>query len=135
MNGRASEPNATLCELVSKNDMTELSDLLMSLESSIRAAQAALLSHDFQKLDHLTQAQQQIARILQSMAHPQIAKLRCSVPIAERVLQLGRVQLALLGRGQGYLRLVSNLLAGAASDYSTVAHREQISEALRGERV
>jgi hypothetical protein len=108
--------------------------LLGELEASLQASQDALLAHDVARLEECTCEQIGLRRsleILWDAAHPpgsdpaqyDLAQydLRLSAELRAaqmRVLRLGRVQAALLGRAQRWLRMVSNLLAGPEASYA-----------------
>ena len=103
--------------------------LLGELEASLQASQNALLAHDVTRLEERTCEQIGLRRsldILWDAAHPPGSDpaqhdLRLSAELRAaqmRVLRLGRVQAALLGRAQRWLRMVSNLLAGPEASYA-----------------
>jgi len=105
--------------------------LMDELEASLQASQRALLAHDLASLEHRTGEQLRLCRALEifgtpygapragsefSHASPQFAaELRAA---QKRVLHQGRVQLALLGRAQRWLRTLSHLMAGPGASYS-----------------
>ena len=98
--------------------------LLTELEASLQASQRALLAHDLASLEHRTGEQIRLRRALEIFGTPDGAPLAESdLPhelraAQKRVLHLGRVQLALLGRAQRWLRTLSHLMAGPGASYS-----------------
>ena len=88
-----------------------------------------MLAHDVARLEERTCEQVGLRRslgILWDAAHPpgrdaaqHDLRLSAELRAAQiRVLRLGRVQAALLGRAQRWLRMVSNLLAGPEASYA-----------------
>jgi hypothetical protein len=115
---------------VAGHSATELSSLLLDLEQSLRDTQCAVLKHDLAGLQRLTQTQQRISSSFLALPFHELQTAGLSAVIAARLLQLGRIQIALLARAQSSLRMISNLLAGVGSDYSgltrdrrTLAHQ------------
>src|SRR5579863_3212787 len=103
--------------------------LLGRLEASLQASQDALLARDITRLEERTCEQIGLRRSLEilwdaahppgSDAAPHDLRLAAELRAAQiRVLRLGRVQAALLGRAQRWLRMVSNLLAGPEASYA-----------------
>jgi hypothetical protein len=117
--------------------MPELADdlaLLHMLEASLRASQAALLSRDLNGLKRSTDEQKRLYRELRALGPPP-----APCPLAEgfaimkptgdpqrasqlreaqvRILQMGRLQAALLARVQRALTVSANRMAGTATNY------------------
>lgn len=95
--------------------------LLADLEASLDDSHQALLSRDFARLEQCTREQIASHRALeilgpQSPCDPaSFAALRAA---QVRVLEAARVQAALLGRAQRWLRTLANLVAGPEANYS-----------------
>ena len=106
--------------------------LLMELEASLQSSQRALLARDVACLEQSSGEQTRLLRALQIFwpAHAPISDLErddlaggAELQAAQlRVLHLGRVQAALLARGQRWLRTIENLLAGPTTNYAPSAH-------------
>jgi hypothetical protein len=109
--------------------------LLAELEATLQASQRALLAHDVASLEQSTGEQIRLRRVLEikppngapragselSHSSPQFAaELRAA---RRRVLHLGQVQVALLGRAQRWLRTLSHLTAGPGASYSAALGR------------
>jgi len=127
-------------------------ELLAELEASLQASQRALLAHDLASLEHRTGEQISLCKALEIFGTPYAAPSagsefsHCSPRVAEdlraaqkRVLHLGRVQLASLGRAQRWLRTLSHLMAGPGASYSASLGRSgpqcaASSDAGRGAR-
>src|SRR5580658_1042792 len=106
--------------------------LLDELEASLQAGQRALLSHDVTGLEQQTAEQVRLRGSLQALwSQAKLSSLPASdskpfdrawgaeLGLAQmRVLQLGRVQAALLARAQRSLRMLSHLLAGPGAGYA-----------------
>jgi hypothetical protein len=110
--------------------------LLAELEASLEASQRALLGRDVASLEQCTSEQARLQRSLEilwstggaqlpgsnspeSDAASDIPAFDAELRAAQRrVLHLGRIQAALLGRAQRWLRTVSHLLAGLDQSYS-----------------
>jgi hypothetical protein len=96
--------------------------LLAELEASLETSQRALLARDVAGLEQSSGEQMRLLRALQIFWQPGLA-LDDPVHDAElramqmRVLHLGRVQAALLARGQRWLRTIAHLVAGPATNY------------------
>jgi hypothetical protein len=93
--------------------------LLLELEASLRQSQRALLSRDIETFEELTRKQELLAHTFNALSEKDRLPSDSISAAARRVLQLGRIQIALLGRAHSSLRLVANLLTGAGSDYSS----------------
>jgi len=110
--------------------------LLQELEASLEATQQAVLARDWAGLDQGTREQMRLHRAFKTVwaqfeTHPpgiaengrgpleQEPQLAAELRAAgKRVLDLGRVQRALLVRAERSLRMMANLLAGPGSSYS-----------------
>ena len=93
--------------------------------------QQTLMSRDLAALEKQVSIQANLKRVLEQATQnlaPPSAELRTA---QARVLQIGRVQLALLNRAQRSLRLLSNLIAGRQCTYETIASQSstRVSEA------
>jgi hypothetical protein len=100
---------------------------LAELEASLQVSQRALLSRDISSLEKRTLEQRRLHEALAILSVPRLPQgsspattlLAAELLAAEtRVLQLGRIQAALLDRAQRWLRTVVNLLAGVEKAYS-----------------
>jgi len=101
--------------------------LLAELEASLQASQRALLSRDVASLEQHTAEQMRLQKALAILSAPMprlsgsnsnptlVAELRAA---ETRVLQMARMQAALLDRAQRWLRTVVNLLAGVEKNYA-----------------
>ncbi|HEY1271179.1 MAG TPA: hypothetical protein VGF08_04315 [Terriglobales bacterium] len=104
-------------------------EVLLDLEASLRASQEALLARDLGKIEQLTREQMDLQRALGAMVEEPglkqvlqaIARGHVLWATHRRVLQLSRVQCALLRRAQQSLRTLSCWLAGTNSQYGTAA--------------
>jgi hypothetical protein len=114
-------------------------ELLAELEASLMSSQSALLSRNVSAIERETQEQWRLqgsladlwARRLASMQKADSAssaspRLRPLLPpklraAQLRVWQLARVQLALLGRAQRWLQVVSHLMKGPSAGYGPPA--------------
>jgi len=100
-----------------------LAGLLAHLKANFHASQHALLARDLGRLESLAAEQ---AGLRLAMAHvlnqrwlqPDLLPADLSRE-ARDVLQLGRVQSALLDRAQQSLRTIANLLAGTQAAYTS----------------
>jgi hypothetical protein len=139
--------SAQLCRSNSSAEIAQASRaLLAELEASLEASQRALLGRDVASLEQCTSEQARLQRSLEILWSAGAAHLPGSnspksdaasdipafnVPAFDipafdaelraaqrRVLHLGRIQTALLGRAQRWLRTVSHLLAGLDQSYS-----------------
>jgi hypothetical protein len=113
--------------------------VLRQLEASLEASQAAVLAREVEGIERHTEEQMRLSRALTILygestfhAHQQhhpasdfpaalprmTTRLAADLRAAEkRVLQLTRVQAALLGRAQRFLRILTNLVAGPGASY------------------
>jgi len=119
------------------DDIAESSlNLLRQLEASLQASQRALLSGDLEALQEKTCEQLRLQGALQACwsqngagareSNPMLAEFAIASDLRAaqmRVLDLGRVQAAILSRANRWLTTVSNLLAGAAAGYSSPVKR------------
>lgn len=87
---------------------------LLQLEKSVQASQTALLARDLNRLRELTAEQ---SCLLRSLSTWKPACDQNAQEAAIRILQLGRVHLAILRRAQQSLRVIANFLAGTQSIY------------------
>ncbi len=112
--------------------------VLAKLEASLEASQQALLARDVAALEQCTSEQLRLGRSLEMLWSRNAAQVpgnsstqsdpasafdlpafNIELRAAQmRVLHLGRIQAALLGRAQRWLRTVSHLLAGLDQSYS-----------------
>jgi hypothetical protein len=110
--------------------------LLKQLETSLQASQRALLSGDLAALQHENCEQLRLQRALEACWPPNGARTGEGSPkpdefatsnslrVAQmRILQLGRVQAAILARANRWLTTVSHLLAGPEAAYTSPAIR------------
>jgi len=99
--------------------------LLSALEASLRDTQKSLLTRDLPGLERATHAQVRLqqawAQLLSDRRIRDVERTPELEAFAQRVLQLGRVQLVLLRRSQQLLRTIANLQAGVQGDYSLMA--------------
>jgi len=99
-------------------------EILEHLETSLRASQRALLVRDLAELERLTVEQvalrQALAKTVARRSPGSDSLATHLSDQARRVLQLGRVQVVLLGRAQQSLRAIANLLAGTHAGYTSV---------------
>ena len=108
------------------SDERSILALLSDLEVSLQASQQALLARDLVRMEHLTTKQSLLAQRLLTwwQKHERSAEDESptvSPPvrsIAQRLLHLGRIQDALLGRAERSLCLVSRLVAGTGASYA-----------------
>jgi hypothetical protein len=109
--------------------------VLRQLEASLEASQAAVLAREVEGIERHTEEQIGLSRALTVLygestfqnhspsdlqaALPRMAPhLAAELRAAEnRVLQLTRVQAALLGRAQRFLMILTNLVAGPGASY------------------
>jgi hypothetical protein len=99
--------------------------VLVELEASLQASQAALLARDLAQVERSTSEQLRLQRALEILwprdgigvpeSDPALAGELRSTQM--RVLHLVRTQAALLRRAQLWLRTVSNMLAGPEAIY------------------
>src|SRR5438270_137508 len=87
--------------------------VLLELEASLRASHRALLERDLSRLRECTSTHILLQRALAASAAPKYnppdaAEVRA---LQNRILHLGRVQMALLSRAERWLGIVSNLVA------------------------
>lgn len=104
--------------------------LLAELETSLLASHRALLAREISSLEKHTAEQMRLHRALAVLPAPRShssanSSVSCRPALAaelraaeQRVLQLGRVQAALLVRAQRWLRTVAHLLAGVGKTYA-----------------
>jgi len=95
-------------------------ELLLDLEASLRSSQSALLARDMPRMELLTRKQDELHHALSTILKSGSRPGTCdgTVPaVARRVLQLGRVQCALLRRAQQSLRTSLYSAAGTQSEY------------------
>jgi hypothetical protein len=112
--------------------------LLFAIETSLQASQRALLAGEVSVLEQHTQEQARLCQAFASLGFaslgwqpaspehstpPETACVAQGHACAQRVLHLGRVQAALLGRAERRLRMIENLQAGLARSYAPPAHR------------
>ncbi|MGA1985060.1 MAG: hypothetical protein ABSG72_02235 [Candidatus Sulfotelmatobacter sp.] len=136
---RPSEPEPV--ESVGRSSGTAFAEagvaLLGELESSLEASQHALLARDLAGIERHTGEQVRLRRALEILWSQNSLEGSDRVPIhpmlsvragaaefgaAElRVLQLGRVQAALLRRAQRWSRMLSHVLAGPGAGYAAPA--------------
>jgi hypothetical protein len=114
--------------------------LLLQLEASLQASQIALLARDLARIEQGTRDQIRLLQELEILSAPgrgleegSPGKRNSCAPSSDgpltaelraaqlRVLHLGRVQTALLVRGERSLRILSHLVAGAQSNYGPPA--------------
>ncbi len=98
--------------------------LLLQLEKSFESSQAALLARDLNSIRELTEEQSSLLRSMtvckpasDEDSQSQDLQNQDSQATAIRILQLGRVHLAILRRAQQSLRVIANFLAGTQSIY------------------
>ncbi len=126
---QAAEPRLAdrgLPEDAAKNTCPEI-PFLRELESSILASNQALLARDLPGIERLNYEQ---AGLLQSLdvflsASPQTRNPELAAALnaaAKRVLQLTRIQQALLARAQRWLIILTNLSAGTGASYRPPSH-------------
>jgi hypothetical protein len=118
---------ASLPENVHTYQWRSILPLLAQMEASLKASQQALMSRDLtaieQGIREQTDLQKAFARLLATEGHPRevpgeiTRELRTA---AARILELGRVQVLLLRRGQRSLKMMASLLAGPASNYGPI---------------
>ena len=92
-------------------------ELLGELAASLQSSQNALLSRDLAAIERGTREQKQLQQALWEAQAEARAKDQPKYAAEFRVLQLARVQLALLARAQRNLHALSHLLAGPGASY------------------
>ena len=105
--------------------------ILSDLETSLRAAQRALLERNLVQIEQLTNEQRTLrnalgAHLAENKIEPDLSPVFAGA--AARVLQLGRVQAALLSRARQSLRTLSHVMAGTQVDYGPPAGFTQVAE-------
>lgn len=94
--------------------------LLAELEMSMRSSQRMLLQREIEQLETATDRQAALIRKISAFvarSGNSAEFVRMHLASAQRVLQLGRVQLALLNRMQQFLDVGRNRAAGSAATY------------------
>ena len=98
--------------------------LLVQMEASLTTSQQALLSRDFIAVERATREQRHLQRQLgacfaafRQAPRPSPPEIEAGVT-CQRILQLARVQLALLGHAQRSLVACARLLAGPGAAYA-----------------
>jgi len=118
----SSEPLRAACPEIAQAKRS----LLTELEASLESGQRALLARDVAGLEQSSGEQMRLLRALQIFWQPGPAQddPACNAELRAlqmRVLHLGRVQAALLARGQRWLRTIANLVTGPATNYAPSA--------------
>jgi len=104
-------------------------EILFELEASLLASHRAILDRDVARLEELTQLQGRLRRLLSDVLPGIVGRIDRELPVdrsalqmaAGRVLELGRVQLAMLRRSRRSLVILANLAAGAEAGYAAAA--------------
>lgn len=94
--------------------------LLADLETSMRSSQQKLLRGEIEQFEKETDRQATLIRKISACVPPDgnhAAFVRVHLGSAQTVLQLGRVQLALLDRMQQFLKIDRNRAANSAATY------------------
>jgi hypothetical protein len=108
--------------------------LLAKLELSLSRGQKALLARDADELEKATGEQIRLCQALEVLLFPAKEKCRASTELYAavcRVLQLARVQDALLRRSQGFLLALGNLANGPEATYEALLSTRALRPAAR----
>lgn len=104
---------------------SDCGELLAELEMSMRSSQRMLLQREVEQLETETDRQESLTRKISAFV-PRTGNsaefVRMHLASAQRVLQLGRVHLALLGRMQQFLKIGHNRAANSAATYDGHLH-------------
>lgn len=108
--------------------------LLGDLESSLRETEQAILARDVARLERATDAQANLQRRL-VLLPVRRSSVSPAVKEAElRVLRLGQIESALLGRAQQRLRMLANWMAGPEAQYRAVSANSAVLEEVRSDK-
>ncbi len=125
---RAASPDDALTSTNQSQKFPDYHALLARLEISLQGSHKALIARDAARLEEFTQEQASIlddlcrVRFDLSFIHGRSSSFANLHRAEERVLHLGRVQCALLGRMQKWFNILNNMAGGGRSDHLRSQH-------------
>lgn len=123
------------CELPTETNSDALRlALLNDLESSLRASEQAILARDVARLERATEEQTSLHRRLVMLPVRGSSFSPAVREAQQRVLDLGRVQSALLERARQRLRMLANWIAGPEAQYRAVSANSAVLEVVRSQK-
>lgn len=123
------------CELPTETNSDALRlALLNDLESSLRASEQAILARDVARLERATEEQANLHRRLVMLPVRGSSFSPAVREAQQRVLDLGRVQSALLERARQRLRMLANWIAGPEAQYRAVSANSAVLEVVRSQK-
>ena len=108
--------------------------LLNDLESSLRSTEQAILGRDVERLERATEEQANLHHRLVMLPMRGSSFSPAVREAQQRVLDLGRVQSALLERARQRLRMLANWIAGPEAQYRAVSAHSAVLEEVGNQK-